>query len=96
MPRYIINFDDEGGAESDLAQIWMDAAPVDRNRITGAVKDIERVLGNDPSVGTLSALNGDNFTSRYLDWDLLRAFYCYDNKYVQIYGFELSIKIPKQ
>jgi hypothetical protein len=73
----IVEFDDAGHAASDLAQIWVDAPPGERSRITKAAHDVENVLAHNPQLGRL-VTNGTYPPVRYVDWDIIKVFYVYD------------------
>jgi hypothetical protein len=91
MEDVIIEFDDNGNAESDLARIWVDAPAGERERITKAEDDAERYLRQNPRGGTLIT-DGIHPPVRYLDWDVLRLFYRFhelENK-ILIIGFRRS------
>ena len=91
MEDAIIEFDDEGNAESDLARIWVDAPTGERDRITKAEDDAESYLKQNPKGGTLIT-DGVHPPVRYLDWDVLRLFYQFherENKII-IIGFRSS------
>src|SRR5262249_43372224 len=70
MDYVTIEFDDAGRAESDLARVWIEAQPGERDRITLAEEAAENHLRQDPKAGTLIT-DGVFPPVRFLDWDIL-------------------------
>jgi hypothetical protein len=88
MSEVRIEFDADGNAENDLAQIWIDAPVGERERIGASENDAEDRLKVDPDAGILIT-NGVHPPVRYLDAGLLRTFYQYheSHKKIIIIGF---------
>jgi hypothetical protein len=90
MSMFVVEFDDAGHAADELAQLWLDASPGERSRITTASHDVEKALEQNPQLGTL-VTNGPYPPVRYVDWDILRVFHTYDpnrKNVVTIIGFK--------